>query len=483
MLDLRPVLWGTGLLLSAFALVMLLPALADGLGAGADGPIFLAVAGLCLFCGQVLVFANLQHRTRPFSIRQGVLLAAFGWLVLAAAGSLPLMFGHLRLSLSDALFEAVSGITASGSTVLHGLDHARPGILLWRSLLQWMGGIGVLGMSTVLLPDLDVGGMGLFRSESARLNEGQLHRVRRLLGGILLVYVGLTILLWLLLWLAGMERFPALLHALSSISCGGFSSSDHSIGHWRNPGVDWVILLGMLLGGAPFFLHWQIARRQWREAARNSQLRWYLGLILASSLAIALWLVLAQNAKPLPALRHSLFTVTSVMTGSGFATLDWSRWTGFPLAMLFLLTFVGGCAGSTAGGLKIFRLQILLANARLQLRRLLSPHAVLTPQFEGRALSEEISESVLGYMFVYILSFALLALALSFVGLDFAPAIGAAASALANLGPGIAPSIGPLASFAALPAAAKWLLSAAMLFGRLELFLVLALFSRDFWQD
>ena len=483
MLDLRPVLWGCGLLLSAFAAVMVLPAVADGLGEGADGPIFLAVAGLCLFCGQVLAFANLQHRTKTFSIRQGVLLAAFGWLLLALAASLPLMFGHLRLSLSDALFEAVAGITASGSTVLRGLDHARPGVLLWRALLQWMGGIGVLGMSVVLLPDLDVGGMGLFRSESARLNEGQLHRVRRLLSGILLVYAGLTIMLFLLLWLAGMERFPALLHALSSISCGGFSSSDHSIGHWRNPGVDWVILLGMLLGGAPFFLHWQIVRRQWRDVARNGQLRWYLGLILAASLAIALWLVIEQNAKPLPALRHSLFTVTSVMTGSGFATLDWSRWTGFPLAMLFLLTFVGGCAGSTAGGLKIFRLQILLANARLQLRRLLSPHAVLTPQFEGRALPEEVSESVLGYLFVYILSFALLALALSFVGLDFAPAIGAAAAALANLGPGIAPSIGPMASFAALPVAAKWLLSAAMLFGRLELFLVLALLSRDFWRD
>jgi trk system potassium uptake protein TrkH len=224
-------------------------------------------------------------------------------------------------------------------------------------------------------------------------------------------------------------------------------------------------------------------RRQWRLAAKNTQIRWYLGLILAAALTITLWLVIEQDAKPLPALRHSLFAVASVMTGSGFATLDWSRWTGFPLAMLFLLTFVGGCAGSTAGGLKIFRLQVLLANARLQLRRLLRPNAVLLPHFDGRVVSETVAESVLGYLFVYVLAFALLSMALALVGLDFAPAVGAAASALANLGPGISPQIGPMSSFAPLPAAAKWLLSAAMLFGRLEMFLILALFSRDFWRD
>ncbi len=193
--------------------------------------------------------------------------------------------------------------------------------------------------------------------------------------------------------------------------------------------------------------------------------------------------MLEQNAKPLPALRHSLFAVTSVMTGTGYATLDWSRWTGFPLAMLFLLTFIGGCAGSTAGGIKIFRIQVLFANAKLQFRRMLHPHAVLVPRFEGQTVSEGAAESVLGYLFVYILSFALLAMALAMVGMGFPEALGAAASALANLGPAISPDLGPLSSFAPLPDAAKWLLASAMLFGRLELFLLLALFSRDFWQD
>jgi trk system potassium uptake protein TrkH len=483
MVDLRPVGWGTGLLLSGFAVAAALPALADIFAGNQEAVVFLAVAGISLFAGQVLVFANLQHRARLFSIKQGILLAVAGWLSLAVVASLPFMFGPLHLAAADAFFEAASGITASGGTVLRHLERASPGVLLWRALLQWMGGIGALALAAAVLPDLNVGGMQLFRTEAARLDDRMLHRARRLFGGPILVYLILTVALWLLLWLAGMSRFDSLLHALSTISCGGFSSSDQSIGHWRNPGVDWVILLGMLLGGAPFLLHWQIARRQWRLAAKNSQIRWYLGLILAASLAIALWLVFEQNAKPLPALRHSLFAVTSVMTGSGFATMDWSRWTGFPLALLFLLTFVGGCAGSTAGGLKVFRLQILLANARLQLRRLLRPHAVLLAQFDGNVVSETVAESVLGFLFVYVLSFALLAMALSFLGMDFAPAIGAAVSALANLGPGISPQIGPLAGFAELPAAAKWLLSAAMLFGRLEMFLVLALFSRDFWRD
>jgi len=322
----------------------------------------------------------------------------------------------------------------------------------------------------------------LFRTETTSLDDRLAYRAPRLLRGILLIYLSFTLVLAGLLVLAGIDPFAALLEAMSTISCGGFSTSDRSIGQWHNAAADWVILLGMLLGGAPFLWHWQLARRQWRVARQNSQIRWYLALIMAAALAIALWLVLAQNTKPLVALRQSLFAVTSVMTGTGFATLDWSSWTGFPLALLFLLTFVGGCAGSTAGGIKVFRLQVLFANARLQLRRLMRPHEVLLPRFEGRRMPESVAESVLGFVFVYTLSFALLGLALSFCGMDFAPALAAAASALANLGPGISPAIGPLSSFADQPDAAKWLLSAGMLFGRLEMFLVLAVFSRDFWR-
>jgi trk system potassium uptake protein TrkH len=483
MVDPRPVLWGIGLLLAAFAPMMALPGLADWIVGDKDWPIYLASSVVCLFAGLVLSMGNLQHRGRSFSARQIILLAVAGWLALMIAASFPFVFAAPHLSAADAVFEATAGITATGATVLRHLDSAAPGLLLWRALLQWMGGIGILTLSIAVLPQLNVGGMQLYRLETARLDDRLAPRALRMLGGVLAVYAGLTVILGLLLWLAGMPPFPALLQALSTISCGGFASSDASIGHWHNPGVDWVVLIGMLLGGAPFVVHWQILRRSWREVGRNSQVKAYLSAIILASLAITLWLVIEQNAKPLPALRHSLFAVTSVMTGTGYATLDWSRWTGFPLAMLFVLTFIGGCAGSTAGGIKIFRVQVLFANARLQFRRMLHPHAVLIPRFEGQTVSEAAAESVLGFLFVYILSFALLAMALALVGMGFVPALAAAAASLANLGAGISPDVGPLSSFAPLPEAAKWLLSAAMLFGRLELFLLLALFSRDFWQD
>jgi trk system potassium uptake protein TrkH len=483
MVDPRPVLWGVGVLLAAFAPMMALPGLADWIAGDADWQVYLACSIATLFAGLVLALGNLQHRARQFSARQVILLAVVGWLALMAAAAFPFAYAAPHLSAADSVFEATAGITATGATVLRHLDAAAPGLLLWRALLQWMGGIGILTLAIAVLPQLNVGGMQLYRLETARLDDRLAPRALRMLGGVLAVYLGLTVILGALLFVSGMPLFPSLLHALSTISCGGFSSSDASVGHWHNPGVDWVILVGMLLGGAPFVVHWQILRRQWREVGRNSQVKAYLAAIVLASLAIALWLVIEQNAKPLPALRHSLFAVTSVMTGTGYATLDWSRWTGFPLAMLFLLTFIGGCAGSTAGGIKIFRIQVLFANAKLQFRRMLHPNSVLMPRFEGHTVTEAAAESVLGFLFVYILCFALLAMALALVGLGFTQALGASASALANLGPAISPDLGPLSGFGPLPDAAKWLLSAAMLFGRLELFLLLALFSRDFWQD
>jgi trk system potassium uptake protein TrkH len=239
----------------------------------------------------------------------------------------------------------------------------------------------------------------------------------------------------------------------------------------------------MVLGGAPFVVYLQLATRRWRSVVANSQLRWYLTLLVATSLVIAIWLILTADLKPLPALRHAAFAVASVMTGTGFATVDWGNWGGLPAAVLLLLTFIGGCAGSTAGGIKIFRLQVLIASARVQMIQLLHPSSVLLPRYEGRPVPEAVSDSVLGYLFVFLFSFAVLAMGLSLTGLDFASAISASASALANLGPGLTPSVGPTEGYAHLPDAAKWMLAAGMLFGRLELFLVLALFSRGFWRD
>jgi trk system potassium uptake protein TrkH len=416
-------------------------------------------------------------------VRQVFLLTVASTVLICLAGALPFAFSKLSLSPVDAVFEAVSGLTTTGATVLRGLDQAPPGILLWRALLQWLGGAGFLILAVAVLPALKIGGMEVFRLEAVGAGERAMPRVAKVVGSIVGIYLFLTVLFTLLLWLAGMSRFPALLHALTTVSCGGFSTSDASVGTWHNAAVDWTILLGMACGGAPFMVHLQLAQGRWRTALRNTQLRWYLTILAAATLVITFWLLFCTDVKPLPAVRHAAFTVVSIMTGTGFATLDWAQWWGLPVAILFFLTLLGGCAGSTAGGFKVFRLQILVVNARTQMARLVQPHAVLLAQYEGKPVADPVAESVLGFLFVYILSFAALAIALGILGLDFVSAVSASASALANLGPGLSPAIGPLAGYAALPDAAKWLLAGGMLFGRLEMFLILALFARTFWEQ
>lgn len=483
MIDLRPVLLVTGLSLSVLALAMGFPAAVDAVHGDPDWRIFLASSGVTLLLGLLLAAANFSERHKVFSIRQMVLLTVCGWLAASIAGAIPFAFSGLHLSGTDAWFEAVSGVTASASTVLRGLDHIPPGILLWRALLQWLGGAGFLVMAVIVLPDLAIGGMQMFRLESPTgIGDRVLGRGARVAMQLLTIYCALTVLLTLLLWAAGMSRFPALLHAMSTVSCGGFSTDDGSVGVWRKPAVDWVILFGMLVSGAPFIIYLQLWQKHWGQVLRNTQLRWYLALFLLSSLAIGSWLLLTHGVKPLPSIRHGAFTAASVLTGTGYATLDWAEWSGLPVAVLFFLSFVGGCAGSTAGGLKIFRLQILFTSARVQLIRLLRPHSVVLPAYERKPVPDQVRESVLGFLFVYCLSFAGLAMLLGMVGLDFMSAITASASALGNLGPGLTQAIGPIHGFAHLPDNAKWLLSAAMLYGRLEMFLLISLCVPDFWK-
>ncbi len=482
MFDLRPVFFGTGLVLALLAVAMGLPTAVDFAHGDADWQIFAASAGVTLFTGLALMASSHGARRDELSLRQVFLMTVAGWVAVCLAASLPFAFSGLRFSAVDALFEAVSGVTTTGATVLHGIGRAPPGILLWRALLQWLGGMGFLVMALAVLPALNIGGMQIFRLESGELGDRVMPRAATVTMSIMGLYAGLTGILTLLLWAAGMSRFPALLHAMSTISCGGFSTTDGSIGSWHNPAIDWTVLLGMLLGGAPFIIYLQIVEQRWQMARKNRQLRLYLRYFLVASLILALWLIIEQDAKPLVALRHAAFTAASVMTGTGFATLDWGRWSGLPVVVLFFLTFVGGCAGSTAGGIKIFRFQILYANARVQMGRLLHPHAVMLPQYDKKPIPDAVAESVLGFLFVYALSFVVVAMGLGLVGLDFWTSLSAAASALANLGPGLTPTVGPLTGFSALPDAAKILLAVAMLFGRLEMFIFLALFARGFWR-
>lgn len=482
MIDFRPVIQIVGIILCLLAAAMLVPAMVDLIAGHWEWQVFVVSAGVTLFCGLAMVLGT-HMEVRPLSVRQTYLATALGWIMPCLFAALPLAFGPAHLSTIDAIFEATSGLTTTGATVIAGLDRMPPGLLLWRSLLNWMGGLGIIVMAVAVLPMLNIGGMQIFRIQVGSANDRTTPRAARIGTTILSVYVGLTIALAAALWLAGLTRFDAIAHAMSTIATGGFGTYDTSLAHFNSALVDLIICVGMVLGGLPFLLFFLVAQGQVGRALRDQQLRWYLGLMALGATAVSLWLLIGRDYDPLSALRHGTFTVVTVMTGTGLTTIDYSDWTGLPAAILFFLTFVGGCAGSTAAGIKVFRLHLLFANARVQLRHLLRPHAVMIPTFNNKPISEEVLESVMGFLFVYLLGFAVLAMMLGFLGLDFITAISGAASAISNLGPGLGDTIGPGGTFAPLPEAAKLLLAVGMLFGRLEMFILLVLCVPSFWKQ
>jgi len=482
MLDLRPVFQVVGTLLGILAVAMLAPALLDFRDGNDEWRVFVVSGGLTLFFGLAMVLGTRAPGCRH-GIRQTFLAATFAWVVPPLFAALPLMYGPLQMDFTDAAFETISGLTTTGASNIHGLDVLPRGLLLWRALLNWLGGLGTIAMAVAVLPELAVGGMQMFRLEIPGPGERATTRTARVAWVILAAYGGVTLVLALLLWLAGMSGFQALAHAMATISTGGFSTSDASVGNFDNAAIEMIIMIGMIVGGMPFMLFFQLAKGNGKALLRDGQLRWYFALLALGTMGVSLWLMTSRGLGGLSALRFGAFTVVSVMTGTGMFTVEYGNWGGMPAAILFFLAFVGGCAGSTTGGIKVFRFQFLFADALVQMRRLLRPHAVLIASFNRRPIPEEVLGSVMGFLFVYALSFALLAMALAFLGLDFLTAVTGAASALANLGPGLGSEIGPGGSYAALSDPVKWLLAGGMLFGRLEMFTALVLFVPTFWRQ
>lgn len=461
---------------------MLVPMLADLAVGHPDWEVFLASAALTIFVGAALVFANRGVDFSALSMRQVFMLTTLAWTTIAGFAAVPLALSGLDLSLADAVFEAVSGITTTGSTVMTGLDSAPPGILLWRGILQWIGGIGIIVTGVAILPALSVGGMQLFRSESSDRSEKVLPRSAQIASAIGGVYVGLTLVCLLTYWWLGMTPFEATVHAMTTVSTGGYSTSDASIGHFADPGIEWAVALFMASGGIPFVLYLQALRGHSRQLLSDVQVRWYLVVLVGASLLLALWLVREHGAEPIDALRSATFTAVSIMTGTGYASTDYGQWGTFPVILLFFLKCTGGCTGSTTGGIKMFRFVVLYQVARVQMARLVQPSAVCRMTYNGRAIGEDTAISVMAFFFLFAVSFTVVAGLLSALGLDYLTAMSASVTALSNVGPGLGPIIGPAGHFGDLPEAAKWVLSAAMLLGRLELFTVLVLFSPFFWR-
>ena len=482
MIDLRPVVFIIGILLVILAIAMIIPAIVDVAVGHADWQVFAASAALTFFVGVLMVLTT-RAGWKSFSLRQAFLMTNLAWLVIAMFAALPLAFSGLELSYTDAFFESMSGVTTTGSTVIIGLDYAPPGILLWRAILQWLGGIGIIVMAVAVLPILQVGGMQLFRVEAFETDK-VLPRAAQLAGRIAFVYVALTALGAIVLWVLGMSGFDAVAHAMTSIATGGYSTRDASIGFYDSAAIDWAICLFMVLGSIPFVLYLRAAQGRPLVFFEDSQVRWMIMILAFGILSVAFWLYRTGQMEEVDsALRYAAFNTISVMTGTGYSTTDFGAWGGYAMSILFVLMFVGGCAGSTTCGIKIFRFQVVHATALVQLRKLLQPNGVFIAYYNKRPIPERVAESVMSFFFLYAASFAVLALGLGFLGLDFVTAVSGAATAISNVGPGLGDIIGPAGNFAPLPDAAKWLLSAGMLLGRLELFTVLVLVTRAFWRE
>lgn len=481
MLDFRPVLLVIGFLLATLGIAMLIPAAADVAVGNKDWQVFLAASIATVFVGASLVLAS-RGSAENLNLRQAFLFTTGSWTFIALFGALPFFFSELNLSFTDAFFESMSGITTTGSTVITGLDNAPPGILLWRAILQWMGGIGIIVMAVAVLPMLEVGGMGLFRMESSDTSEKILPRAQQIAGALASLYLAISAICVLCLWAAGMQLFDAITHAMTTVATGGYSTSDGSVGHFDSALIDGIVTLFMVLGSLPFVLYLQILRGRPLQLWRDTQVRWFFAIAFATILVLTVYRVGFSGAPFLNTLRYVSFNAVSVMTGTGYSTTDYGVWGGFVVGLFFLLMFIGGCAGSTSCGVKIFRVQILYETARVQILKLVQPHGVYTPHYNHKPIPDPVAAAVMNYFFVFFVCFVVLALCLSAFGLDFITAASGAGTALANVGPGLGDIIGPAGTFQPLPDGAKWFLSLGMLLGRLELLVVLVLFTPSFWR-
>ena len=462
-----------GLLLAGLAITMLIPAIADPDHATP----FLVSSGMTLFFAVALHLTNRPEKY-DISSRQAYLLTSGAWVLLPLFAALPFTF--FDISFTDSVFESISGITTTGSTILSGLDNLPPGLLLWRALLQWAGGIGFIVTSIAILPLLRVGGMQLFRTESSDRADKELPRATMIAGATLWVYAALSAACALAYLAAGMTGFDAITHAMTTVSTGGYSTHDASMGFFANPAIHWIAAFFMLSGGLPFVLYIRLVRR---GSVRSVQVRSLLIFLLIIIAVLTLWLLGQSDKTAFDALTLATFNVISVVTTTGYATTDYTTWGSFAVVLFFMLTFSGACTGSTSGGLKAMRIIVALKVIRIEMHKIIYPHGVFTEKYEDKTLTDDVMNSVGVYIFLFFVSFVFLTLVLQMLGLDFETSISGAATALANVGPGIGSVIGPAGNFASLPDAAKWALGFGMLLGRLEFFTLLVLFTPGYWRS
>ncbi|MBL8584422.1 MAG: TrkH family potassium uptake protein [Rhizobiaceae bacterium] len=463
------------------AAAMLVPAAVDLYYGHEDWKAF-AFSALFLGGLAMAIALSTQGRPPPASTRFGFFLVNLLWVTLAIAGAVPFMASSIGLSPTDAFFESVSGITTTGSTVISNLDGAPPGVLLWRSLLCFMGGLGVIALGLFLLPFLNIGGISYFKIESSDIEDRPFARFQTFTVSLITIYGSLVLLCAVAYAVAGMEPFHAVNHAMSTVATGGFSTHDTSFMRYAdNPAILWVGIVFMSIGSLPFSIMMLFAVRGRVDALRDPQIRVFAGYSIVFALAVAVYLRVRLDMPFFDAVTHSAFNFMSIISTAGFASDDYTKWGPFAVACIFVATFLGGCSGSTTGGIKAYRFLILFELLANGLRRLIYPNTVLPVRYGDRSVPDEMQQAVILFIASFLVLWAITTILLGATGLDFITATTGALTSLTNVGPGLGNTIGPIGNFSSLPDTAKWVCSFAMLLGRLEILAVLVIFTPTFW--
>jgi len=444
---------------------------------------FISSSFVTIFIGILCILANLEKDLK-LSLRQTFLFSTLAWVTVAIFGSLPFILSNQTFSFSDAFFESMSGITTTGATIISDLDNSPKSILLWRAIMQWLGGIGIVVMAITILPLLKVGGMQLFKMEGPDSTEKILPRTIEVAAIIISTYIVLTLFCGFFYWIFGMTVFDSVCHAMTTIATGGFSTHNESIGFFENSNIEIVASLFIILGSIPFISYLKFSQGNRKIFFQDVQIKGLIYLLMFSTIIMFLYLLFINYQGNLfEKIRISSFNVISILSGTGYVTDDFGLWGKFSLIFFLFLMFIGGCAGSTACGIKIFRLQMLLIFLKNQVKKLIYPNSVIITKYNNQKISDDFIRSVIIFIFSFLFIFLIIAMLLSISGLDFVTSISGAASSISNVGPGLGEIIGPDGNYKSLPDLSKWILAAGMLLGRLELFAVLVLFFPSFWRN
>lgn len=464
------------------ASAMLLPAVVDLYYGKADWQVFALSA---FFVGGLSLAVALATRSSPppFSKRFGFVVVNLLWVSLSLAGALPFYLSSLEIGLADAIFEAVSALTTTGSTALTGLDTMPPGILLWRSLLQWMGGIGIVALGLFVLPFLRVGGFTFFRMESSDTSDRPFSRFISFARAMVGIYVAFTVICAVLYGLAGMGSFDAINHAMTTVATGGFSTRDASFGHFDNVRILWIAIVFMTLSSLPFSILILFFMRGRLDTLRDPQIVFFLGNLVVFALALSAYNRIVNDLDFVTAMSHSTFNIVSILTTTGYSSQDYMAWGPFAVAAVFFATFMGGCSGSTTGGIKAYRFVIIFNTIRAGLNRLVYPHGINNVRYGTRTVDADTQRAVFLFISAFLFLWVIGTLGMAAMGYDFLTSASAAITALANVGPGLGSTVGPTGSFAPLNDTAKYLLAFLMLLGRLEVLTVLVIIMPVFWKD